>query len=418
MTRYSSAAPLRWPGSNTGTLQRPAVGARPEKRVTCRLSPRASRMAERKTATGGVMALSAASGGGHMAAAEALVSAFRARGVQAAHVEILRYTTQLFRRVYADLYVELANHRPQVLGYIYRVTNRPWRYDKRRLALDRLNTRPLVRLLEQRNPAVALCTHFLPVDILLHLRQRKLLDIPVGVVITDFDAHAMWLYRGVDWYFVAHEEMKAHLAALGIPPGTVHVTGLPIDPRFAIPRSKADARVQMGLDPERATVLVAAGGFGMGPVESLVRAVDAVSHPIQVVVICGKNAALARRLNAVDDWRHTVRIVGFTTEMDSWMASADLVVGKPGGMTSSEAFARGAVLVIVNPIPGWEERNSDYFLEAGVAMRCNNLPTLPFKIDTLLADGERLARMREAVTRLARPAAASDIVSIVIGPRD
>jgi processive 1,2-diacylglycerol beta-glucosyltransferase len=370
-------------------------------------------MPDRRSATGGVMVLSAASGGGHMAAAEALVSAFRLRHVQAAHVEILRYTTPLFRRVYADLYVELANHRPQVLGYIYRLMNHPWRYDKRRLALDRLNTRPLVRLLEQRKPEVALCTHFLPPDILLYLRRRGLLDIPVGVVITDFDAHAMWLYRGVDWYFVGHEEMKAHLAALGIPPDTIHVTGLPIDPRFAMPAGKREARLQMGLDPDLATVVVSAGGFGMGPVESLVRAVDAVSHPVQIVVICGKNAALERRLRAAGDRRHPMRIIGYTTEMERWLASADLLVGKAGGMTSCEAFARGVALVIVNPIPGWEERNSDYFLEAGVAVRCNNLPTLAFKIDTLLCDRQRLARMREAVVRVARPDAASEIVSIV-----
>lgn len=373
-------------------------------------------MGDRKLSTGGVMVLSTASGGGHMAAADALVAAFRMRRVEASHVEMLRYTTPLFRRVYADLYVELATKRPQVLGYLYRVMNHPWRYDKRRLALDRLNTRPLVRLLEKRRPSVALCTHFLPVDILLYLRRRKLLDIPVGVVITDFDAHAMWLYRGVDWYFVGREEMKAHLTALGIPPETIHVTGLPIHPRFASPPAPTrEARAQMGLDPDRTTVLVVAGGFGMGPVESLVREVDAVRYPVQIVVICGKNAPLERRLKAAEGWRHPMRIVGYTTEMDTWMACADLMVGKAGGMTSCEGFARGVVLVIVNPIPGWEERNSDYFLEEGAAIRCNNLPALAFKIDSLLSDSRRMARMREAVARLARPHAASDIASIVAG---
>jgi processive 1,2-diacylglycerol beta-glucosyltransferase len=99
------------------------------------------------------------------------------------------------------------------------------------------------------------------------------------------------------------------------------------------------------------------------------------------------------------------------------MACADLMVGKAGGMTSCEGFARGVVLVIVNPIPGWEERNSDYFLEEGAAIRCNNLPALAFKIDNLLSDSQRMARMREAVARLARPQAASDIASIVLnGP--
>jgi processive 1,2-diacylglycerol beta-glucosyltransferase len=95
------------------------------------------------------------------------------------------------------------------------------------------------------------------------------------------------------------------------------------------------------------------------------------------------------------------------------MAAADLLVGKAGGLTSSEALASGLVLVVVNPIPGQEERNSDHFLEAGAAIRCNNLPALAWKIDALLADEARFARMQQAVARLARPHAASDIVSIV-----
>ena len=363
--------------------------------------------------SGGVMVLSAASGAGHMAAADALVAAFHMRRMDATHVEMLRYASPLFKRVYKDLYVELVNHRPHVLGYIYRVRDRPWRYEKRRLALDRLNTRPLVKLIERQRPAVALCTHFLPAEIVMHLRRRRLLDIPVGVVITDFDAHAMWLYRGVDWYFVAREEMKAHLAALGVPPETIHVTGIPVHPRFASPLDRKEARRRLGLDPSRPTVLVAAGGFGMGPVESLVRAVQGIRHPVQIVVICGRNAALERRLTAMTDLAHPMRVVGYTTDMDAWMSAADLLVGKAGGLTSSEALARGLVLVIVNPIPGQEERNSDYFLEEGAAIRCNNLPALPFKIDSLLGDSERLARMHHAVARIARPHAASEIVSIV-----
>jgi processive 1,2-diacylglycerol beta-glucosyltransferase len=236
-------------------------------------------------------------------------------------------------------------------------------------------------------------------------------------VVTDFDAHALWLYRGVDWYFVACEETRVHLAALGIPRETIHVTGIPIDPAFAVPTARPDVRRGLGLDPARTTVLVSAGGFGMGPVESLVRALHEVRHPIQLVVICGRNAPLERRLKAFAPTRHPMTVLGYTTEMHRWMAAADLLVGKAGGLTSSEALARGLVLVVVNPIPGQEERNSDHFLEEGAAIRCNNLPALAYKLDALLGDPDRLARMQDAVKRLARPGAAADIVSIVSGGR-
>ncbi len=362
-----------------------------------------------------VLVLSAASGAGHIRSAEAVAAAVAARGVPARHVEVLKYTNPLFKRFYSDLYVEMVNRNPDLMGLLYNALDRPWRYQKRRLALDRLNTRPLVRLLKEADPRLVVCTHFLPAEILVHLKRKGHLDVPLAVVVTDFDAHAMWLYRGVDWYFVACEETKVHLAALGIPPETIHVTGIPIDPVFAAEKPKRETRAALGLDPDRTTVLVSAGGFGVGPVEALVRAVHAVRHPVQVAVVCGRNAALERRLKGLDGTAHPMTVVGYTTAMDSWMAASDLLVGKAGGLTSSEALARGLVLVIVNPIPGQEERNSDHFLEEGAAIRCNNLPALAYKVDALLGDPARLARMKAAVARLARPAAALEIASTILG---
>jgi processive 1,2-diacylglycerol beta-glucosyltransferase len=364
---------------------------------------------------GGVLVLSAAAGAGHVRSAEALVSAFAAKGIAANHVEVLEYASYLFKKVYSDLYIQLVNRRPAVLGLVYDALDHPWMYRKRRLALDWLNTRPLVRLLLTERPRLAVCTHFLPAEILLHLRRKKILNVPVGVVITDFDLHAMWLYRGVDWYFVACEETKVHMVALGIPPETIHVTGIPIAPVFSSPGEKGRVRGELGLEPDRTTILVSAGGFGMGPVESLAKALQEVRHPVQVAVVCGKNPELKRRLEGLPAPTHPVKIVGFTTEMERWMAASDLLVGKAGGLTSSEALASGVVMVIVNPIPGQEERNSDHLLEGGVAIRCNNLPALAYKIDALLSDKERFDRMRHAVRRLARPNAAADVVSLVSG---
>jgi processive 1,2-diacylglycerol beta-glucosyltransferase len=373
------------------------------------------RMTEGGSEAGGVFVLSAAAGAGHVRSAEALVAAFAAKGIAAKHVEVLKYSSYFFKKVFSDLYFELVNRQPAILGLVYDAMDHPWMYRKRRLALDLLNTRPLANLLKEERPRLAVCTHFLPAEILLHLRRKNILDIPVGVVITDFDLHAMWLYRGVDWYFVACEETKVHMTALGVPPETIHVTGIPIDPAFSPAREKAETRRELGLQPDLTTVLVSAGGFGMGPVESLANALQEVRHPIQVAVVCGKNPDLKRRLEDLPAPNHHVKIVGFTSEMERWMAASDLLVGKAGGLTSSEALASGLVMVIINPIPGQEERNSDHLLEEGVAVRCNNLPALAYKIDSLLSDKERFDRMRQAVRRLARPNAAANVVSLVSG---
>lgn len=360
-----------------------------------------------------IMILSAAVGAGHLRAAEALVSAFNGRNISAQHVEVLRYTNPVFKKLYSDLYIELVNKQPNILGWIYNALDRPWEHQKRRLALSRLNTVPLVKFLKSQNPEFIICTHFLPAEILAYLKRKKVINVPLGVVITDFDAHALWLYREVDWYFAACEETKVYLIEMGIPEKAIFVTGIPIDPVFSKAKSKKDERLYFGLDTEKPTILISLGGFGVGPVESVVKILQKVQHPVQLIVVCGKNTALEGRLQSLSGSGHPLKVIGFTKEMDRLMAASDILVGKAGGLTCSEALASGLIMSIVYPTPGQEERNSDHLLEEGAAIRCNNLPALAYKVDKLLDDKDRMRKMKEAVKRLARPDSSSRIVSII-----
>jgi len=212
---------------------------------------------------------------------------------------------------------------------------------------------------------------------------------------------------------VAIDETREHLVRLGIPGGKVTASGIPIDPVFAEAKDKRAMRQKLGLLADRTIVLLSAGGFGVGPIEHAVASLLELRHPAQVVVVCGRNEELRQRLGALAAERaggsNTLAVVGYTTAMDEYMSAADVLVGKPGGLTTSEALAKGLLLVIVNPIPGQEERNSDHLLEQGAAIRCNNLPVLGYKIDRLLDDPTRMAAMRASARRLARPHAAREI---------
>jgi len=230
----------------------------------------------------------------------------------------------------------------------------------------------------------------------------------------------MWLVHHFEQYFVALEETRVHLEKLGIPPGKITVSGIPIDPVFSIAKDKREMRARHGLDQDRLTILLSAGGVGVGPIKNVVSSLMDLRHPSHLVAICGRNEEAKKqveRLAAAGERTGAnlvIKALGYTTEMDEYMAASDIMLGKPGGLTTSEALARGLVLVIVNPIPGQEERNSDHLLEEGVAIRCNNLPALAYKIDTLVDDQERFAKMKQNVVRLARPRAACDIVSTLL----
>ncbi|MCA1814933.1 MAG: glycosyltransferase [Acidobacteria bacterium] len=366
-----------------------------------------------------VLILSASAGAGHLRAAQAVERAFAESGAaqEVLNVDTLAYTNKLFRNLYSKAYIEMVNKSPELLGWLYDALDKPWRNERRRLALDKLNTRPFVKLLKDYEPDVAVCTHFLPAEILSWLQAKRRTQTRQAIVVTDFDVHAMWLCHHYEQYFVALDETRAHLERLGVPAEKITVTGIPIDPVFAAEKGKREMRDRHGLRQDVKTLLLSAGGFGVGPVERIVQSLSELKTPAQVVALCGRNDDLRRRveraaLQARERAPHvSVKAVGYTTEMDEFMSAADVLIGKPGGLTTSEALAKGLVLCVVNPIPGQEERNSDHLLEEGCAVRCNNLPALAYKLDRLLADPARFREMRRNSLRLARPHAARDIVS-------
>lgn len=365
-----------------------------------------------------ILILSASSGAGHVRAAQALEKAFAARGACIVeHVDALDYTSKLFQKLYNDAYLALVRRAPDVMGWLYDRLDHAWRHQSRRLALDRLNSGPMIQLLRRVQPDVCIATHFLPAEIIAWLKAKRKLTSRLGIVVTDFDIHAMWLCRTVDRYYVALQESAEYLARIGVPAEKTRVTGIPTDPVFSAPLDRRQTRAQLGLNPEITTVLISAGGYAIGPVERLVKDLLELNRPWQVVAIAGKSEKTRARLagiaaaSAQRGGVTRLHVVGFTREMDRYMAAADLLVGKAGGLTVSEALARELPLAIIEPIPGQEERNSDHLLEAGTAIRCNNLVVAAQKIARLLDDPARLERMRAATRSLAHPRAADDIAT-------
>jgi processive 1,2-diacylglycerol beta-glucosyltransferase len=369
-----------------------------------------------------VLLLSASSGAGHVRAAQALEKAFSARGdCVMEHIDALQYVSKLFQRIYDKTYISMVRRAPELMGILYERTDQPWHHPRRRLALDRLNTGPMIRLLKRIQPDLCVATHFLPAEIIAWLIAKRKLRAHSAIVVTDYDVHAMWLCRTVDRYYVAIDEAAEYLARIGVPREKLRVTGIPIDPLFSTPVHRPDARKQLGLDAMAIVILISAGGYGIGPVEQLVKDLLALQRPWQIVAIAGKSEKTRKRLEVLapeagklPSGYPRLCAVGFTTEMDKYMAAADLMVGKAGGLTTSEALARALPMALIEPIPGQEERNADHLLEAGAAIRCNNLPAAAWKIAVLLDDSARLVRMRDAARSLGKPGAAARIAEDAI----
>lgn len=368
-----------------------------------------------------VLILSTSAGSGHKAAASALEKVFR-QSPEVAEVvnkDALDLTNETFEKVYSDLFLDLVKNNPLFIGWWYDESDVPWRTDTVRQLFDQLNAEPLIRFVKDFRPDIVVCTHYMPAGIISQLLAKRQLNATLSIVTTDYDFHSMWLSKLFHRYFVALEETKAHLLALGLPEDRITVSGIPVDPAFSTPVDCEAILAKYHLRPDRPILLLSAGTVGGGPIKAIVDRLMLLRNDVQTVVVCGKNKELRRDLEVfVTAQADKFRVLGYTQDMADLMKVATLFIGKPGGLAVSEAMAVGLPMVVGMPIPGQEERNSDHLLEKGAAIRFNDTTVITYKIDTLLDDPERLQRMRENARRLGRPDAAHQIVATLLSEKD
>jgi len=372
------------------------------------------------SATKKILLLSASTGAGHMRAAEALHQCAQRHfpGVQTLHLDVMQCVTAAFRKIYADGYMKLVTASPSMWRLLYEKTNEAdprSPLQKVRRATERLNTGALLRAVKDFAPDAIICTHFLPAELLMHEISRARLHVPVWVQVTDFDLHRMWIMPRMTGYFAANAEIAGRMRQMIDPSAQIHCTGIPIMPVFGDAPDAAGARAQFGLDPARRMALLMGGGAGMGGLDEVARALLAIEDDFQLVVLAGKNEETLRALQTLAA-RHPGRLfpLGFTDQVHRLMACASFVITKPGGLSTSECLALGVPMIVNSPIPGQEERNADYLLEQGAALKAVDEIALIWRVRRLLAEPGLLDAMRQRAAALGRPQAARDVLNIVL----
>ncbi|WP_026550613.1 glycosyltransferase [Arthrobacter sp. Br18] len=359
-----------------------------------------------------VLILSAGVGSGHNSAAAAVQEACAARDdiAEVQVLDVLQVSSVLYRALLGKGYFVLVEGAPWLVEWGYDLSDPPFR---RRGPIDpwtRANAVPVIGAIRRFRPTAIVCTHFLPAQLLASLLLRGVIDARTAVVTTDYDFQGLWLPGAFHALFVAREEGREELMALGLPPDRVAATGIPI-------ARQLDAAPARDTD-EPPMLLISAGATGGDYAVSVVRQTMHMRTPFTATVVCGRNDALRQRIEQlVASAGDRYSVLGFTAEMPQLLRRADLFVGKPGGLSASECMAAGLPMVLVNPIPGQEVRNGDYLLEQGAAVRCNTAATIGWKIDEVLREPGRLQRMQVAARRIGRPDAAADVLTgLLDGP--
>jgi processive 1,2-diacylglycerol beta-glucosyltransferase len=367
-----------------------------------------------------ILLLSVSAGAGHTRAAQALLAFAQVHpaGIEATHLDVMDYVPAAFRKLYADLYIEVVTSQPALWGYLYRKTDAAdpsSLAQKVRRAVERLNCRALLAEIARYQPDAIICTHFLPAELLSREIRQGRVQTPVWVQVTDFDLHSMWVVPNMSGYFAASDEIAWRMRMRGVGAAAVHVSGIPVMPAFGQELDRALCAAEFDVDPRRLTFLMMSGGAGLAGLEVLAAKLLEMSADFQLIALAGRNEAMLASLKTLAA-QYPSRLFpqGFTNQVERLMACADLAITKPGGLTTSECLAMHLPMIVTSPIPGQEERNADYLLEQGVALKAVDVGALLYRIRVLLDEPARLAGMRQRIAPLGRPLAGRVVLDRVL----
>jgi len=353
---------------------------------------------------------------GHHRAAKAVEEAIHLQSpdTRVMTLNCFNYTNPVLEKVINSIYNKVIKLKPEVWEYLYDNPKVVRRTRKLRRLIHKFNSKKLEKLIGAFNPHAIACTQAFPCGMVADYKKTLGRNIPLMGILTDYAPHSYWLYDNVDAYVVPNDQTKSRFVANGVPESRVYTFGIPVSQKFQQPADSQSSRAQQ-LDPDLATVLIMGGGQGLGPIEDLMFALNTIEKEFQMVVVCGGNQKLRRWLESRRRlFRKKMLVLGYSREVEILMDAADILVSKPGGLTTAEALVKGLPIVIVNPIPGQEAKNTEFLLGVGAAVKAKNPLNAAILIEDLLEDLHKRAAMKSACLANARPQAAPHIAQLLL----
>jgi len=326
------------------------------------------------------------------------------------------YTYPVLEKVVNRAYMSVIKRTPKVWDYLYDNPKIVKKSESIKKFLHKTSRKKIKKLFLKHNPDTVVCTQAFPCGMVADYKMENKLDTTLIGVLTDFSPHSFWINEGVDYYMVPSLEAKERFVQKGIPSDNIKIYGIPIRSRFSVQLDKRPILEELNFDPEIPTILVMGGGQGLGPIKSIVKSLIKVPMDFQVIVLTGINKKIVNKLNrTVKTSSKKILILEYATNVEELMEISSLIITKPGGITTAESLSKGLPMVIVDPIPGQEMRNTDFLIKQGIGIRIYDIADVGEEVELLLKTPARLTAMREAAYANAKPHAALDIARLILG---
>ncbi|MBP3802220.1 MAG: UDP-N-acetylglucosamine 2-epimerase [Clostridia bacterium] len=365
-------------------------------------------------------------GGGHLSAAKSVESVINEKypDYETKLVDCMKYVNKGIEKITTAAYRGMAKKAPWAWGKIYNASQKG--------VIAHISTRSnammavkLLKLLRSENPDIVISAHPFSSQMCAYLKRKGKINFPLATIMTDFAPHDQWLvgHEYTEFFFVAHDKMRNYLISKGIDESKVFATGIPISIRFTKEYNRAEILKEFNLKDNKKTILFF-GGWNSGSAQArTLKIFDALanySSNLQVVAISARNKKLQEGYEKIVKEKNleNVTILDYTTKVPELMSIANLVVAKPGGLTTSESLAMNLPMIIINPIAGQEEENAEFLEEKGIGIWMRKDDNIKEKIENLLSDTEKLANMKECTKILAHKFSSYDIIDIVFNTKN
>lgn len=359
--------------------------------------------------------LSAATGGGHDKAAEAIIECMKQRNPGSGILlsDSLKNISPAFDRLVVGTYLHTIKNTPNIYGTLYKLSETNESITDITKSLNRIFSFRLNDIIKAAAPSLIVSTHTIPLQMLSTLKRKGKLDIPVIGIVTDFTNHYFWKLDNIDALIVANEYIKDDMVKMGVPGSRIFTYGIPVCSCFRRRRDRNSLLSELGLK-NKTTVLVMGGSLGLGNIRRAFGALLECKRDIQIIAVTGLNRKLEGQLTEMAAAAtKNVRILSFTNRVSDLMDLSDVIITKPGGVTIAEALVKRIPIVIMSPLPGQEERNANFLLNSGVASRLYPGDDIDNILHQILDNPVRLRQMKEMANFLAQPDAAEKTAELM-----
>ncbi|MDD5292647.1 MAG: glycosyltransferase, partial [Candidatus Omnitrophica bacterium] len=323
------------------------------------------------------------------------------------------YSYPIMEKITHAIYMGVIKKIPFIWDLLYDNPKVANKISSLRESVYRKNRGRIKELIESENCKVAVFSQAFPCGMIADYKRHCSNDIKLIAVVTDFIPHSYWVYDEINFYVVGSQDAKGILLKKGVPEEKIKLYGIPIDPKFSQKLNKEEIAAGLGITLDRPVVLIMGGGHGLGPISNLINSMDRSGLNANILVVTGINKKLFNHLKN-RKFKNKTYIYGYIDYVDKLMTIADILVTKPGGVTTAEALAKNLPMIIVKPVPGQEQNNTNFLLRQGVVYKVQDTKGVVDNLVFLLNNRDKMQFLKDSIAKLALPSSSSRIAELAL----